>query len=1534
MITKRSSEETIYLRLKDSSILEPIPLALKNGVCTSDAVIIQYANDPKTRLIIVDDLELCQTIRANQPNLPIWVVVGFDAIDDALAHGATDCLIPPIHPRLLMERIQRMIANDAVELYQQSQAQIRSAEQYLHALVDLLADTVFVLDRQGTYLRVGVPGHQGTQDSPQDIIGKSLYDFTSRGQADRILALIEEALATGKPQVIDYSLGIRGKKAWYSTTISPLNENEVLSVVRNITESKQSEEALRESEKRYRNLFANANDGILLIDIETATIIEANPQIARMLGYQVEELIGKPINMIELTSDHDQQGTRGPATTNHLIVESQYLHKNGGEIPVETSNRIVTFGGKATILSFIRDVSERKRTLLAEQQQRIVAEALRDTADAFSRAMNLDSVFDTVLRNLSRVIGSSSSANIMLIDGENVRIVRHFGYDSFGLDDNKLHQKLFPLKDVPNLWWVYQHRQPLVIPDIAKSMFGWADTDTASVVRSIVTAPISIGDEIIGFINVDSPETGRFDSEDGQRLQAFASQASIAVQNARLFEQIQTYTLELENRVEERAKELVATNNLLREQIVERQKIEERLESERTLLRTLIDNIPDQIYVRGVDGSVLLANTAAINLASTTDGRIQGRGDHMLPDKDASDRMYIQEIDVLNNGTSIVNQEDSYVDEDGLVNWYLTTKIPLHDNNQTVIGIVSINRDITDLKTAQAKLSNERNLLRAIVDTIPDSIYVKDKYSRFILVNEATMVNMNISKVDAIQGKTDYDFFPEDRAAAFMAIEQSIIESGEAQINQSEVYINEDGQLAHILVSKLPLRDPQGQVYGIIGVNHDISELRRAESQLEQVLKSARCLLWSMTTELDANGNYTWQMRVANEQAAQTFLPLNNGDASYSDVWEQSILPEDSERRRFVFQTHMEFGKLKYSHEFRCRDANGEIVWLLEDVQIEPIVDGRWHVVGVCTGITERKLAEDRLQQINEELEKRVNERTRELTKANRILRQEISERQRAEEAEREQRILAEALHTSVMMINSTLDRDEVFEQLLQSIIPVIPHDGANIMLLDGFIARVVRARGYGDTPFDIPYDIRTMSNFMEIYQTGQSFIIRDTREVSDFHDPDKIGWIRSNLSVPISLEGRIIGFLNLDSVARDHFTQQHATWLLTFATQVGTAIRNARLVNEIREYASSLEQRVQERTQELELERAQLQAILDAMRDGVFYQDVNQLPQYINQSLVTISGYSMDEWIDGTAQQLTNTQGQEELDSLWRKVDRTLTQQGYWEGQTILMRKDGTIIDVALVRTEVCDPDGNRRGIVTVIRDISQAKQLEAQKARFIATAAHELRTPIANLKTRMFLMRRKPERFMEHMDIADSVLNLMQNLVEDMFDLSRFERGILSLEKEEMVVQEWLSHVIQYQQPEAERQQIDLRAVMPDEPILIWADPYRLTQVVSNLIGNALRYTPPDGKIHVIVQTDAQNLMMDVTDSGQGIAPEHIPLLFQPFFRASEASKGAGLGLAIVQEIIELYGGKISIESVLDKGTTFHIYIPLDSLQAPVKE
>ncbi len=547
-------------------------------------------------------------------------------------------------------------------------------------------------------------------------------------------------------------------------------------------------------------------------------------------------------------------------------------------------------------------------------------------------------------------------------------------------------------------------------------------------------------------------------------------------------------------------------------------------------------------------------------------------------------------------------------------------------------------------------------------------------------------------------------------------------------------------------------------------------------------------------------------------------------------------------------------------------------------------------------------------------------------------LRAEVAERQRAEAAEREQRLMTEALREAAAIINSNLNLDAVLARILETLNRVIPVDVGNILLIEDGIARSARSKGYEkhgqqEMMDQLELSLSTTANLRHMVETRQPLVITDTRSYSGWVDIKHDQWILSNASAPIIVNDEVIGFLNLDSSEMNKFTQADGERLQAFANQVGIAIENARLYEASQRYNRKLEARVAERTAELERDRGQLAAILNSIGEGVmgviFAPGTKHvIERHVNITLYHMFGYTADEW--DLYKLRPDTVSPEEYETFIQNARRISDATGAYHDVYSFQRRDGTTVLTALTVNRIVGSDGRHIGSVTVYRDVSKEHELEARQARFVAAAAHELRTPLTGFKTRLDLTRRKPQDLERHLNILDEISNQMERLVNDLLNQARFEHGLIELHTEPIDLQPFIEHSVMMQQPLAEKKRISLLTEFTPQPVRLNADPDRLNQVLTNLIVNAITYTPDNGIVTVHLPTPTERgVLIQIEDTGAGIAPEHLPNLFEPFYRVRKVGQGMGLGLSIAREIVELHGGNINVESEVGRGTRFNVLL-----------
>jgi heavy metal sensor kinase len=223
----------------------------------------------------------------------------------------------------------------------------------------------------------------------------------------------------------------------------------------------------------------------------------------------------------------------------------------------------------------------------------------------------------------------------------------------------------------------------------------------------------------------------------------------------------------------------------------------------------------------------------------------------------------------------------------------------------------------------------------------------------------------------------------------------------------------------------------------------------------------------------------------------------------------------------------------------------------------------------------------------------------------------------------------------------------------------------------------------------------------------------------------------------------------------------------------------------------------------------------------------------------------------------------------------------------------------------------------------------------RFVADASHELRSPLANLQLALELAIRRPrtpEDYRQALQSALEDVHRVAGLVNDLLTLSRADSGHFETVHKPVPLQALLEQLLTDYQLQATEHGLGLTFSMPE--VVVRGDALQLRQLFANLLDNALRATPPPGKIRVSGGRQLETVWVAVTDTGIGIAPEHLPHIFDRFYRAdperARDAGGGGLGLAICQEIVRAHAGSLSVESAVGQGSTFTVILPLDQSES----
>ena len=228
--------------------------------------------------------------------------------------------------------------------------------------------------------------------------------------------------------------------------------------------------------------------------------------------------------------------------------------------------------------------------------------------------------------------------------------------------------------------------------------------------------------------------------------------------------------------------------------------------------------------------------------------------------------------------------------------------------------------------------------------------------------------------------------------------------------------------------------------------------------------------------------------------------------------------------------------------------------------------------------------------------------------------------------------------------------------------------------------------------------------------------------------------------------------------------------------------------------------------------------------------------------------------------------------------------------------------------------------------------RELDRLKDEFISLVSHELRTPLTSIRGYLELLRedgRLDEEQLRYLGIVDRNSERLLDLVSDLLFLAQVDAGKLNFELQPVDLEALVADCVEAAQPTATAKEIELTTSTHQLPVQLQGDPARLAQVLDNLVSNALKFTPSGGRVEVSLQGLDGVAVIEVSDTGVGLAEDEQDQLFERFFRSSRASEnaipGTGLGLAIAKTIVERHGGRIRLKSALDVGTTVRVELPL---------
>lgn len=252
--------------------------------------------------------------------------------------------------------------------------------------------------------------------------------------------------------------------------------------------------------------------------------------------------------------------------------------------------------------------------------------------------------------------------------------------------------------------------------------------------------------------------------------------------------------------------------------------------------------------------------------------------------------------------------------------------------------------------------------------------------------------------------------------------------------------------------------------------------------------------------------------------------------------------------------------------------------------------------------------------------------------------------------------------------------------------------------------------------------------------------------------------------------------------------------------------------------------------------------------------------------------------------------------------------------------------------------PSETRKRVMLVLNDVTNLRHLENMRRDFVANVSHELKTPLASIKAYSETLRMGGLDDLENrvgfVATIEEQANRLHQLIIDLIHLGRIEEGRTAFQITNVDMCSLLEERVQIFRDDARKAQIMLEIDTPEEEIWGRADDEGMQTIIDNLISNAIRYTPPEGRVLVSCKTNGDRVTIEVSDTGIGIAPEQQERVFERFYRVDKARSrekgGTGLGLSIVKHLVQSFGGKMKLKSTIGRGSTFSVSVPLATSQA----
>ena len=998
------------------------------------------------------------------------------------------------------------------------------------------------------------------------------------------------------------------------------------------------------------------------------------------------------------------------------------------------------------------------------------------------------------------------------------------------------------------------------------------------------------------------------------------------------------------------------------------------LQTERARLRTLVETIPDPVWLKDTNGRFLLCNTAFERLVDSREADIVGKTDYDFVDRELADFFRSHDQRAMATGAPCSNEEWLTFAADGRRGLFETIKAPARNADGQVIGVLGIARDITQAKEAEAAQRDSRAFIEAVLGQAADAIDVVDTATLgYVEVNQAACDLLGYTRAEYL-ALTLADVQAETPAEALPELARRLLASGPARFETR--HRRKDGRIIDVQANVRPIR--LGEHDYLVGVWRDVTEQKATARALADEAERRRVLIDNSHDGIAIIDGGCLIIE-ANRRLAEMF-GYGQEELVHLHLWDlEASLTEAQVRERF-----RKPARIKQIFETRFRRKGG----ILRNVEVSASgasVGGQDVVILVVRDITQRKAEQAALREREEIFSAIVNQAADGIVLIDaRTLRfKEFNDAActrlgftRAE--------FGELSLTDLYVEDAPRQRLEARLSELQALGESVfetqrRHKDGSVR--DVLVSNRLVQVGGGDYIAAIWHDV-TERKAAEAQIRRLSLAVEQSPNAVVMTDPQgRINYVnaafeRTTGYTFAEVRGRNPSLLQSGKTPRDTYTALWATlargerWRGEFVNRAkdGREFIESALIVPLRLADGSLvgyvamKEDVSER-KEAEARLRKLSLAVEQSPASIAVTDLDARIEFVNDTFLRNTGYTRAEVMGRNPRVLQSGRTPPEV---YQNMWDTLTRGEVWQGELFNKRKDGSEYTELATISPIRQPDGRITHYLAIKEDITDQKRMARElenyrahleklvqsrtaelaaakeeaiaanqaKSAFLANMSHEIRTPMNAIIGLAHLVRRdvEGEHQKRQLDKISGAAHHLLGIINDILDFSKIEAGKMSLAPTDFAVEQVVANVCTLIADRAAEKGLEVVADVAQVPPTLHGDSLRLGQILLNFAGNAIKFTERGSVVIAgrLLRREQDTLWVrfEVRDTGIGIAPEKQPQLFRAFEQADVSTTrqygGTGLGLAISRRLAEIMGGHVGVVSAPGRGSTFWLELP----------